>query len=71
MSQSDVLSVLEKSQRPLSRSEIARALNDNDTHVSHSIQRLIKGRAIKIMEIDRKQAMEHYRCKRRMRLYYV
>lgn len=71
MSQSDVLDVLERIKRPLSRGEIARELNDDGAHVSHSIARLIKGRCIKIIEIDREEALVRFKCKRRMRLYYV
>lgn len=71
MSQSDVLEVLEKVKRPMSRGEIAKELNDNPEHVSTSIKRLIKGKAVKIIEIDRYEALERYKCKRRMRLYYV
>ena len=71
MPQEDVLKVLEKVKRPLSRTEIAQMLQEDICLVSHLIARLIKGRDIKIIEIDRNQAMEKFHCKRRMRLYYV
>jgi repressor of nif and glnA expression len=71
MSQGDIIDVLEKIKRPMSRGEIAKELNDEGSHVSHSIARLIKGRCIKIIEIDRNEALKRYKCKRRMRLYYV
>lgn len=71
MSQSDILDVLERVKRPLSRGEIANELKDDGTHVSHSIARLIKGHCIKILEIDRNEALKRFKCKRRMRLYYV
>ena len=71
MGQEEVLLILEKYKKPMSRGEIAKALEADMHLVSHAIQRLIKGDFIKIIEIDRYQAMERYRCKRRMRLYYV
>ena len=71
MSQSDILEVLERFKKPMSRGEIAKELNDDCTHVSHSIARLIKGRGIKVIEIDRTEALKKYKVKQRMRLYYV
>lgn len=71
MSQGDILEVLEKSKRPMSASDIALALNERDKHVFISIRRLIKSNSIKILEIDREQALKLYKCKRRMRLYYI
>jgi predicted ArsR family transcriptional regulator len=71
MSQQEVIDVLRKSEKPLSRTEIAKELNLNVIGVSHSLMRLVKGRDIKVIEIDRRQALKNYHCKRRMRLYYV
>ena len=71
MTQEEVYEVLKKEKRPLSRAEIAKLLNDDPTHVSHSINRLIKSKYIKIIEINQYQAMEKYNCRRRMRLYYI
>ena len=79
MSQQDVITVLEKNKRPLSVGEIAKELNQHPYRVSHSLRRMLKigddgklvGRDIKIMEIDCRQAMKLYKCKKRMRLYYL
>ena len=71
MSQSDIIEILEREKKPLSRGEIAKALNGDAVHVSHSIARLVKGKCIKIIEIDRHEAFKKYNCKRRMRLYYI
>jgi len=71
MSQQEVIDVLRKSEKPLSRTEIAKELNLSVIGVSHSLMRLVKGRDIKVIEIDRHQALKNYHCKRRMRLYYV
>ena len=71
MSQEEVIRILEKVKKPLSRTEIAKILNKDLINISHSIARLIKGHQIKIIEIDREQAMIEFHCKRRMRLYYI
>lgn len=71
MSQVEIIEVLEKFKKPMSRTEIAKVLEEDVVRVSHSIARLIKGKEIKIIEINREQALATYHCKRRMRLYYV
>lgn len=71
MSQSEVIDILEAHKKPMSRTEIAKILNVNAVIVSHSIMRLVKNKGVKIIEIDREQAMKYYNCKRRMRLYYL
>lgn len=71
MSQQDVMDALEKIGKPVSRGEIAKFLKQDIVLVSHSIARLVKGNDIKIIEINREQAMKIYKCKRRMRLYYL
>ena len=71
MGQADIIEVLEKNEKAMTRREIAEALGEDLVHASHSIARLIKSKDIKIIEIDREQAMKLYKCKRRMRLYYV
>jgi TusA-related sulfurtransferase len=71
MSQEEILDVLQKEKKALSRGEIAKLLGDDPVHVSHSIARLIKNHQIKIIEINHVQAIERYNIKRRMRLYYI
>ncbi len=71
MGQCEILQILEKYKKPMSRTEIAKALNDDLSLISHSLKRLLKSADIKIIEIDRKEAMIRFHCKRRMRLYYV
>jgi hypothetical protein len=70
MGQQEVLSILEKYKKPMSLGEITRASESNVTIISHALARLVKANDIKIMEIDRKQAMKFYKCKHRLRLYY-
>jgi Mn-dependent DtxR family transcriptional regulator len=71
MGQSEVLIVLKKYKRPLGLSDIAKELHVNTICVSHSIARLIKGKEVKTIEIDRFEAKERYGCCKRMRLYYT
>jgi transcriptional regulator of NAD metabolism len=71
MSQEKILEILEKNKKPMSRSEIAITLSASLSLISHNIARLIKAKDIKIIEIDREQALKIYHCKRRMRLYYI
>ena len=71
MGQIDIIEVLEKSKKPISRSEIAKILNQDVVRVSHAIARLVKYNDIKVIEIDRNQAMKIYHCKRRMHIYYI
>ena len=75
MAQGEVLMILEKVKKPLSAREISQKLNQDFNLVCHNICRLIKSKSIKVMELNREQAMEYYKfeknVKRRMRLYYV
>ena len=70
MAQQEVLDVLKRCNRAMTRTEIAIELNQDKILISHSIARLIKAKEIKIIELDRNQAMQ-YKCNRRIRLYYV
>jgi len=74
MGQGEILEVLEKSKKPLSRSEIAIILNESGCNVSHHLKTLITHNEVKIIEINRIQAKVFFKEKspsRRMRLYYV
>lgn len=71
MGQEEILELLEKYGKPMSRTQIARTLSQDVIRVSHALTRLVKGKEVKIIEIDRFQAMKLYRSKRRMFLYYV
>lgn len=71
MSQADIIFVLEKYKRPMSRTEIAKELEKDLVLIAHNIAACVKSHEVKVIEIDREQAMKVYNCKRRMRLYYV
>jgi len=69
MGQSDIIELLEGSDKPLSRSEIAIQLNESPQKISFLLNKLIKWNEIVFEEIDRLTAREKYNCKRRMNLY--
>ena len=74
MSSSDILEILEKEKKPLSRREIAELINDTPCYVSHHLKKLVLHNEVKIVEITRTQAKIFFKEKapsRRMRLYYV
>lgn len=71
MGQGDVLEVLEKNKKPMAAIDIARVLKCDRITINHCLARLIHSRSVKIIEIDRHQALKLYKSKRRMRLYYI
>lgn len=71
LGQFEVITILQKAKKPLSRIEIAEQLKEDAIKISHIIQRMLKHNEVKCIEINRKQAQKHYNCKRRMRIYYV
>ena len=72
MSQQEIIEVLEKHKnKPFTRSEIAALLEIGVTAVSHALKSLVDNNEVKIIEIGREEAMKKYRCKRRIRLYYL
>lgn len=72
MGQGDVLEILEKQMKPLSVPEIAEIMDHtNPKKVFTLIKKLLESNDISCLEIPRQLAMKMYKCKRRMRLYYV
>ena len=71
MGQEEIIVCLTKEKKPLARKEIAKQTGINPIHVSHLLNKLLKHKEIKCMEIDRHQAKKFYNVKRRMLLYYV
>jgi repressor of nif and glnA expression len=71
MGQEEILQVLEKNKKPMSRGQIANELSFDKVAVSHSICKLLKSKEIKCQEISCEQAMKYYGCHRRMLIYYV
>ena len=71
MSQEEVIEVLEKAEKPLSRKEIALLLGWRETKVTDTIRKLLQYGEIKCQEINRIQALKLYHCKRGMRIYFI
>lgn len=70
MGQSDIIELLEKSDRPLSRSEIAQELNSAPSNISVLLKTLLDWNEIMFEEIDKELALKKYNCKKRMKLYF-
>ena len=71
MSQSEKIDLLEKGVKPLSVGEIAILLDDNQKKISRCLAMMLKYNEVCFVEIDRIKAMENYKCKHRMRLWFV
>lgn len=71
MGQYDVLKVLEKYNKPLSRTEIANILKERPVKISAHINKLLKSNEIRFIEINTRKALKFYGSKRQMRLYII
>jgi len=71
MSQSDIIDLLEKEDKPLSVGEIAKLLDDNQKKISRCLASMVKYHEVCFIEIDRIDAMKNYKCKHRMRLWFL
>lgn len=71
MGQADIIDLLEKTGKALSRTEIAKTLNSDPNRISFHLNKLIKYGEVIFEEIDRREALEKFNSKRRMRLYKI
>ena len=74
LGQIDVINVLEKADKPMSRTQIAKELDDSPITISNVIKVLLKHEEIKCIELDRYQSAKLLNWKnpiRRTRFYYV
>lgn len=74
MGQGEVLDVLRKRGKPMSRREIAEALDCCPIQVSHIINRLKKFGEVGEKNLDRKEAYNYHKeikVHHRMKLYYI
>jgi hypothetical protein len=69
--QEEIINILKKEKRPMSRSEIALKINQNPLNVSRAIKKLIKFKEINYKEISKDEAYIKYRSKRKLRIFYV
>ena len=71
MSQSEIIDLLEKQEKPLSVGEISKLLDDNQKKISRCLAMMVKYHEVSFIEIGRVEAMENYKCKHRMKLWFV
>jgi len=71
MSQSKIIDLLEKEDRPLSAGEISKLMGDNQKKISRCLASMLKYHEVCFIEIDRIEAMKNYNCKHQMRLWFV
>ncbi len=74
MGQAEILACLENHDKPISRRQIAKEINYDPVQVSHLINKLLKSKEIKCIELDRIQAAKMLKLKRafrRTRFYYI
>jgi len=71
MGQAQIIKILKKSKKPLSRGEIAYMLGESPIKISIILKKLLKFGEIKAIKLNRKKAKRKYNCKRTMRLYYL
>lgn len=72
MGQSEIIEVLNNSEKPLSGKELAKLVGQSfQGAVSIILKKLLDQKEIKCIELDRLQAMKLYGSKRKLRLYYI
>jgi len=71
MSQSEIIDLLEKEEKPLSVGEISKLLDGNQKKISRGLAMMVKYGEVSFIEINRIEAMKNYKCKHRMRLWFI
>lgn len=74
MSQEEVLEILRKHKKPISRRQIAIELKDDPIKISKALAKLLLSREVKCIELDRYQTAKIFGLKhplRRTRFYYL
>lgn len=71
MVQAEIINLLEKSNVPLSADEIAKTLEVSCVHILRGLKKMLEYNEIECIELDKMIAYKFYKCKRKMRLYYV
>jgi hypothetical protein len=67
----NVFGVIDGSRVPLSKKEIASILKEREDKITHILSDLLKSHEVQCQELDKNLAWKFYKCKRKMRLYYV
>jgi hypothetical protein len=71
MGQSEILKLLEKEPEPLPVGIIAKKLEEDQKKISKLLSKLLQFNEVDFLEIDRLEAMDKYKCKRRLRLWFI
>ena len=71
MSQSEVLELLKKEIEPITVREMSIKLNDSYIKISKDINKMLKYKEVCFIEMDRVEALKKFKCKRRVRLFYI
>lgn len=71
MGQGEILEVLEESKVPLAIREMARMMDEAEEKIAHTLRRMLKYGDVKCVELNKDLAMKFFKCKRRLRLYYL
>ena len=71
MAQSEIIELLENMSEPLSVGEIALSLNENPKKISRDLNKLLQYKEIDAIEVPKESALKKYKCKHRMRIYFV
>ena len=66
-----MLDLLEKAEKPLSVGEIAKLMNDSPYKISKDLNKMLQYNEIDFKEVSTKVAMKKYKCKHRMKIYYI
>jgi hypothetical protein len=76
MGQSEIIELLKKEIEPIGVKEITLKLTgdcslSHYTKISNDINKMLKYKEVFYIEINRFEAMKRFKCKRRLRLYYI
>lgn len=71
MVQEDIIKTLENSNVPLSADEIAQVMEESIIHICRGLKKMLHYNEIQCVELNKDLAYKFYKCKRKMRLYYI
>lgn len=73
MSQQEIIDILERAKMPISAKEISKITGMRDIHVWDLLRKIMKQKnsEIKCIQLNRHQALKHFKSKRVLRLYYI
>lgn len=69
--QDEIFELLKKRKVAMTRLEISIQLKVDACHVSRALKNMIKYKEVGYKEVDKETAYKLYKCKRRLRVYFV